>query len=172
MEKRIQWKIEKRKVSDLKPYEKNPRIITDHGLDQLKASIDDIGYAQPVNVNTDNTILSGHARCQVLNKENPEQLIDVYVPDRTLTPKQEEAVIVRMNKNVAGTWDMEKLTLNFEMDDLLEWGFTIDDMTSISELNLEDDLSDDDDNEGKKINTAETSKCPNCGYIIKSNAEL
>lgn len=131
MQKRIQWKIEKRKVSDLKPYDKNPRIITDQGLDQLKASIDDIGFAQPVNVNTDNTILSGHARCQVLLREDPEQLIDVYVPDRTLTPKQEEAVIVRMNKNVAGTWDMEKLTLNFEMDDLLEWGFNTDDFIGL-----------------------------------------
>ena len=122
MEKRILWHIEKRKVKDLKPYEKNPRIITEIGLDHLKKSFDEIGFAQPININLDNTILSGHARVKQLLKEGIEE-VDCYVPDRKLTPKQEEAVIVRMNKNVAGEWDFKMLKDDFDFNDLEDWGF-------------------------------------------------
>ena len=100
--KRIKWHVEQRRVSELKPQTRNPRIITEQGLDQLKNSFDNIGFAQPININLDNQILSGHARTQLLKSEDPNQMVDLYVPDRTLTPKQEEEVIVRMNKNVAG----------------------------------------------------------------------
>tara|TARA_Y100001951_G_scaffold64289_1_gene51516 strand:+ start:1504 stop:2037 length:534 start_codon:yes stop_codon:yes gene_type:complete len=122
MQKRILWHVEKRKVKDLKPYDKNPRIISEVGLDNLKKSFDEIGFAQPININLDNTILSGHARVQQLLKEDVEE-IDCYVPDRKLTPKQEEAVIVRMNKNVAGQWDFEILKNEFDFADLEDWGF-------------------------------------------------
>ena len=52
MEKRIKWHLENRRVSELKPYDKNPRIISEAGLDQLKDSFDEIGFAQPININT------------------------------------------------------------------------------------------------------------------------
>jgi len=126
--KRIQWRLEQRRVSELVPYSKNPRIIDGNGLKDLENSFDEIGMAQPININTDNTILSGHARTQQLKKEGVE-IVDVYVPDRKLTPKQEEAVIIRMNKNVAGTWDFEKLTNDFDFEDLENWGFTKDELS-------------------------------------------
>jgi hypothetical protein len=47
----------------------------------------------------------------------------VLVPDQDLTEKQEEAVIIRMNKNVVGAWDLVKLKDYFKKDDLFEWGF-------------------------------------------------
>ena len=130
MEKRINWHVEKRKVKDLKPYTKNPRVITEIGLDNLKKSFDEIGFAQPININLDNTILSGHARVQQLLKENIEE-IDCYVPDRKLTPKQEEAVIIRMNKNVAGEWDFKMLMDDFDFNDLQDWGFKEEDFENI-----------------------------------------
>lgn len=133
-EKRIIWRLEQRCVSDLKPYEKNPRIITKEGLEQLKNSYDEIGVAQPININTDDTILSGHARTYQLMEEDPNQMVDVYVPDRKLTPKQEEAVIIRMNKNVAGQWDFEKLSNEFQFDDLIEWGFDEDELGITTEV--------------------------------------
>lgn len=48
VQKRIKWHIELWKISNLKPYDKNPRIITDEGLDSLGESFDEIGYAQPI----------------------------------------------------------------------------------------------------------------------------
>jgi len=161
MSKRITWHVETRKVSDLKPYDKNPRIITELGLNELQSSFDDIGYAQYININTDNTILSGHARCMVLKKEDPNQEIKVLVPDRKLTPKQEEAVLIRMNKNQAGAWDFDILANEFEMDDLMEWGFS-ENSFGIAESdggpssNKEIDL----DNFGNDLEHT----CPKCGF--------
>ena len=142
MSKRIEWKLQAWKISDLKPYDKNPRIITEKGLKQLGDSFDEIGFAQPVNINTDGTILSGHARILRLKEEKLTH-VDCYVPDRKLTPKQEEAVIVRMNKNVAGTWDFDVLANQFEMDDLLKWGFEELDFPEIEQL-INEGLTDED----------------------------
>ena len=51
--------------------------------------------------------------------------VDVYVPDRTLTPKQEEEVLVRMNANTAGTFDFDKLANEFQLPELTEWGLEV-----------------------------------------------
>lgn len=138
-EKRITWKIEKRKISDLKPHPKNPRQFTDKGMDDLEKSIDSIGFAQPVNINQENTILSGHARIKKLEEMGYNE-VDVYVPDRTLTPKQEEEIIVRMNANTAGIWDMEKLANEFDLPELEEWGLDIPDLDSDEPEPLEDEV--------------------------------
>lgn len=119
---RIKWHVEQWQLAKLKPYDKNPRIITEQSLKTLKESFDQIGMAQPININTDGTILSGHARVQQLQAEG-EKFVDVYVPSRLLSPKEEEAVIIRMNKNVVGEWDFDILEASFDHADLLEWGF-------------------------------------------------
>lgn len=122
--KRITWQIEKRKLADLKPHAKNPRQFTDKGMKDLENSINSIGFMQPININQDGTILSGHARTLKL-KEMGETEVDVYVPDRLLTPKQEEEILVRANSNTAGQWDWDLLANEFEDFELAEWGLEI-----------------------------------------------
>lgn len=161
MDKRIKWHLEVWDIDRLKPYDKNPRIITEQGLKHLKNSFDEIGFAQPININTDGTILSGHARWQQLKTEGVTE-VEVYLPDRQLTPKQEEAVIVRMNKNVAGEWDFDILANEFELDDLIDWGFDDKDFPKVLEP---EDLSDknkeiDTDNFGNDLEHT----CPKCGF--------
>jgi hypothetical protein len=127
MQKRITWKIEKRKLADLKPHPKNPRQFTDKGMKDLENSINSIGFMQPININQDGTILSGHARTMKL-KQLGDTEVDVYVPDRMLTPKQEEEVLVRANANTAGQWDWDLLANNFELEEINEWGLEVPDM--------------------------------------------
>jgi len=150
MEKRINWHVEKRKVKDLKPYTKNPRVITEIGLDNLKKSFDEIGFAQPININLDNTILSGHARVQQLLKENIEE-VDCYVPDRKLTPKQEEAVIIRMNKNVAGEWNFKMLMDDFDFSDLEDWGFKEEDFENLELPEVEKIFDEENEDEAPEV---------------------
>lgn len=161
MEKRIQWYIKSKQLSDLKPYDKNPRIITEYGLNQLKESFDEIGFAQPININTDGTILSGHARFIQLQSEGQE-FVDCYVPDRTLTPKQEEAVIIRMNKNVAGQWDFDILANQFEIEDLKEWGFSENDFPK--EIELEDYSEKNKEIDTENFGNDLQHTCPKCGF--------
>lgn len=140
--KRITWKIEKRKLADLKPHPKNPRQFTKKGMKDLENSINSIGFMQPININQDGTILSGHARTLKL-KEMGETEVDVYVPDRLLTPKQEEEVLVRANANTAGQWDFEILANEFEDFELQEWGLEIPVMEDLQGEKEDKDLSDD-----------------------------
>ncbi len=114
------WHIEKRKVSDLKSYEDNPRILTKKGLADLKQSVEKFGLAEPIVVNTDGTIIGGHARAKVLN---PNDEVDVYVPDRLLDESEYKELNIRLNKNIAGEWDFDILANKFDMDDLQNWGF-------------------------------------------------
>lgn len=129
---RITWKIEKRKIEDLKPHPKNPRQFTEKGMKDLEKSIKSIGFFQPVACNTDNLLLSGHARILKL-KELGETEVDVMIPDRTLTPKQEEEVLVRANANTAGQWDFDILANQFDIDEITDWGL------EVPNINLEDE---------------------------------
>ena len=73
---------------------------------------------QPININQEGTILSGHGRAMKL-KQMGETEVDVYVPDRMLTPKQEEEVLVRANANTAG-WNNGLKNVNYSK--CLEFG--------------------------------------------------
>ena len=119
---RIIWKLENKKVSELKEFAKNPRRLTEKGLKDLESSIKKFGIAEPIVVNADNMIVGGHGRKRVLEKLKIEQ-VDCYVPNRLLDDKEVDELCVRLNKNIAGEFDFDILANEFEMDDLLEWGF-------------------------------------------------
>lgn len=123
MSKKISWKIEKRKLDQLNPYEHNPRKLTDKGMADLKRSIDKFGLAEPIIINQDNTIIGGHARYFTLLKMDNITSIDCYAPDRMLTPKEVQELNIRLNKNIAGEFDFDILANEFELPDLLEWEF-------------------------------------------------
>jgi DNA modification methylase len=135
---KIIWQIEKRNIDDLKPHPKNPRHFTEKGLKDLENSINSIGFASPININQNGTILGGHARILKLQEMGHKE-IDVYVPDRILTPEQEDEVIIRLNANTAGEWDFEKLANEFDIGDLSEWGLEIPGMEEETEETIGDD---------------------------------
>jgi ParB family chromosome partitioning protein len=118
----MKWNLKKLQVNELKEWEKNPRLITDKGINDLKKSIDKFGVAEPIVINADNTICGGHGRLKVL-KELGIKEVDCYIPEKKLTDKQFEELNIRLNKNIAGDWDFETLSDEFETEDLLEWGF-------------------------------------------------
>lgn len=120
--KKINWTLKNKKLSELIPHPSNPRIIKGKKFDDLKQSIQKFGMAQPIVLNTDNTILSGHARYYYL-LEQKEETVDCYIPDKTFTKEEEKEAIIRFNKNIAGSWDFEILANEFEMNDLKDWGF-------------------------------------------------
>jgi DNA modification methylase len=116
----MKWHIEKRKVSELIPDEHNPRVLTKKGLADLKKSVDKFGLAEPIIINTTGVIIGGHGRAKVLD---PSEDVEVYVPERELTADEQKELNVRLNKNIAGEWDFDILANEFEVGDLIEWGF-------------------------------------------------
>ena len=134
--KKIIWKTEKRKLSELHPWERNPRQATDKQAQDLSKSLDKFNLADPLIVNTDNTIIGGHFRYKILKEKQIEE-IDVRMPDRKLTDKEIKELNIRLNKNL-GSWDFDELA-NFEEDLLKNIGFESDELDNIFQLDNEKD---------------------------------
>ena len=49
MTKKITWKVEKRKLSEITPHKDNPRTFTEKGMKDLEKSFKAIGFAQAKN---------------------------------------------------------------------------------------------------------------------------
>jgi len=120
----INWKIEKRNIDILKGYSKNPRKFTEKGLEDLKKSLENCGDANIITINRDNTVLGGHARLQVMKQLGYKE-VDVKVPDRLLTDDECKQIVIRLNANNAGVWDIDKLKLSFDIPELNNWGLDL-----------------------------------------------
>ena len=120
----IKWNIEKRSLDDLKGYDKNPRKFTEKGLKDLEKSLKNCGDANIITINKDNTILGGHARLQVMKQLGYTE-VDVKVPEKKLSEKQCEEIVIRLNANTAGEWDLDKLQADFEVEELQDWGLDV-----------------------------------------------
>ena len=120
----ITWKIEKRNIEELRGYDKNPRKFTEKGLKDLKKSLQKCGDANIITINADNTVLGGHARLTVMKQLGYKE-VDVKVPNRLLNEQEVKEVVIRLNANTAGEWDLDKLQADFELNDLEEWGLDV-----------------------------------------------
>ena len=120
----IIWTNERRKLKDLKPWERNPRQITKDQAKRLVESFDEFGQVETIAIGPNNEVYNGHQRLNVLkDKYGEDYEVEVRVSSRELTEKQREKLTVYLHKGAAGVWDFDTLANEFELDDLLEWGF-------------------------------------------------
>jgi ParB family chromosome partitioning protein len=126
--KTITWHTETRKLSDLIPADYNPRKISEQQAEKLKKSLDTFGYVETVDINLDNTVIGGHQRLKALADLGYDE-IDVRVPDRQLTKKEEQTLNVSLNK-ITGEFDNEKLVM-IEPNVLEDAGFEPDELNEI-----------------------------------------
>jgi len=153
--KKITWKLEKRKLSELKEWPDNPRFMTEDQANDLANSINRFGFAEPIIINTDNMIIGGHMRKKILITKmgiSPSTEVPVMVPSRKLTEDEMVEFAIRLNKNT-GSFDFDKLANDFDNEELFSWGFTPKDF-GFGEDNDEDTKG------GKK--EEEEGVCPKC----------
>lgn len=127
---KIIWATEKRRVGDLLPWDKNPRVLTTEQAKILKASLNVFGLVEIPVINSDNTIIAGHQRVGLLQKQDPEQIIEVRVPSRPLTPDEFARYNLTSNRNT-GNWDWDMLANNFSEDIMRLAGFNDVDLQGI-----------------------------------------
>lgn len=118
----MKYTLKKIKVSELKENPKNPRRLTEKGLKDLEQSIKKFGIAEPIICNKDLMICGGHGRKKILERLNILE-VDCYISEKQMSEKDFNELGVRLNKNIAGEFDFDKLANEFEIEDLLEWGF-------------------------------------------------
>lgn len=146
----ISWKLERRKIKELKKHSKNPRQLTKEQRKQLGTSIWAYGLIDKPVIDQDNQIIGGHQRVQIL-KEMKIDEVECWVPDRNLDQKEIDELNIRLNKNT-GTWDWDLLANEWEVADLLQWGFEEKDITQDFAL---------DEKAEKPQKKSKT--CPHCG---------
>ena len=110
-------------VSDLIPYENNPRK-NDQAVDALANSISEFGFRNPIIIGTDNVIASGHTRLKAAIKLGMTEVPCLIADD--LTEEQLNAFRLADNKVAElAEWDEDKLLLELqELDfDMTQFGF-------------------------------------------------
>ena len=133
-------KIESKLIKDLKPATYNPRQISTKQFKDLKESIKKFGLVDPIIINKNkNVVIGGHQRLKIC-KELKYIEIDCVVLD--LSKEEERELNIRLNKN-SGEFDMDILANEFDIDQLVDWGFKHIDLDinidKITEGNTEDD---------------------------------
>lgn len=123
MADRITWANEKRKLSDLAPWPRNPRQITKDQAKRLVESFDQFGQVETIAIGPDNGVYNGHQRLAVLSQQHGKDYeIEVRVASRALTEKEREKLTVFLHKGAAGEWDWDALS-DFDMGDLISGGW-------------------------------------------------
>jgi hypothetical protein len=124
---KIVWVNATRKLSDLIPWESNPRLIKKDEAKRLVDSLDTFGQIETIAIDPTNLILDGHQRekCWGAAKQyGPDYEVDVRVASRPLTEKEHQKLIVYLHRGATGAFDFDMLANTFDVDELLEWGFT------------------------------------------------
>ena len=121
---KIEWTNASRKLSELIPWPRNPRQINKDQAKRLAQSFDEFGQVETIAISPTNEVYNGHQRLNVLmDKHGGDYEVEVRVSSRALTEKEREKLTVFLHKGAAGEWDFDTLANEFELDDLLDWGF-------------------------------------------------
>lgn len=127
----IEWVNEKRKLSDLIPWGRNPRQIKAKQVERLQESLAEFGQVEPICIGPDNELYNGHQRLKSWRQRFGDIEVDVRVSSRPLTEKEREKLTVFLHKGAAGEWDFDTLANNFDLDELVEWGFDEEELTGV-----------------------------------------
>jgi hypothetical protein len=155
------WKTEKRNVNALVAFPGNPRQVSEKQRTDLEESLVKFNLVEIPAINLDNTALAGHQRLKILVAlGRGEEEIDVRVPNRMLTAAEVKEYNIRSNKNT-GEWDIDMLKDNFDLTDLLSWGF---EQSELQEMGLEiPQFTPTAGEDQPRLDVKNPVTCPGCG---------
>lgn len=96
------------RLSEIRPYERNPRIIPQAAVDAVAKSIAAFGFRQPIVVDGDGVILAGHTRYKAAQQLGLEVVPVVWQTD--ITEIQARGYRIADNKTAEiAAWDRDAL---------------------------------------------------------------
>ena len=129
-------------INDIYSNQNNPRTIKDDKFKKLVASIKDFPKMmelRPIIIDDTNTILGGNMRYKALQEAGYTEIPDEWVKKANdLTEEEKKQFIIKDNLPF-GDWDWDVLANEFEVKDLLDWGFDEKDLKIEQEV-VEDEV--------------------------------
>ncbi len=154
-------------IAELKPFENNSRTHSAEQIEQIKKSINEFGFTNPIIVDLDKNILAGHGRVQAAKELGLNKLPCIIV--NGLTEAQKRAYIITDNQiSLNSGWDMD--LLRSEVDALKSLNFDIDLLAlddsfySFEEPIFEPALEDYESEKPQK--SSKLTECPQCGCTL------
>lgn len=152
--------IIKVKIEDLKPYENNAKIHTEHQIEQIKHSILEFGFNDPIAIDENNVIIEGHGRYIALQELDYDEVECIRLTN--LTEEQKKAYTLIHNKLTMNTnFDID--TLQEELNNIIDLDMSDFGFFKLEDIDWEDveDLSDEtyEEPEHKML------ECPSCHHI-------
>ena len=124
MPESIKWTDAKRKLSELIPWDVNPRQMTEKQAAHLQTSIDKFGIAQPFLISPNNDIYDGHQRkslLAIMKQYGHDAEIPCRMSNRMLTDDERRELVIRLHENT-GEWDWDMVPNLYDIEELGEWG--------------------------------------------------
>ena len=115
--------VEYRSVGSLKPDPRNARTHPKRQLEQIKASIKEFGFTNPILIDEQGVIIAGHGRLRAAKEAGLAEVPTIVLAG--LTDGQKRALRLADNKIALGaSWDLDLLKL--ELGDLADMDFDLD----------------------------------------------
>ena len=138
----MKLKIEYVSKEELKPYANNAKIHTEEQIEQIKKSIKEFGFNDPIAIWKNNEVIEGHGRLLAIMEMDNIQQVPIIRLD-TLSDEQRKAYMLVHNQLTMNT-DFDDEILNVEIDDIVnidmkQFGFDEYEFELIDENNLDDD---------------------------------
>lgn len=128
-------RIIQKKISDLIPYENNPRK-NERAIDKVASSIKEFGFKVPIIIDRDNVIVAGHTRLKAAELLGLDKIPCIVADD--LSDEQLKAFRLADNKTGEfAEWDFELLAEELQdiTDiDMSEFGFEVEDIPEDTEV--------------------------------------
>lgn len=110
----IQWVEEQKRLNDIRPFERNPRNITETQYEKIKRSLLKHGQFAPLLVTQDLRMMGGHQRLRAM-RELGWETCRVSMPKQHLSDEQFVELMLLHNHN-NGTWDIDMLANDYDLE--------------------------------------------------------
>lgn len=177
-------RLEDRNINDLRPDPNNAKVHPPEQIEEIAASILELGYNDPVTIDQNNKIITGHGTCEALkllvSRGNVQFEIVQCVVLNHMSERQQRAYVLAHNRIAQNSsWDFDKLSnelnelitqdvdlelLGFneqELDSLLKMDESILPETGLEPKKIE---ADEDKPKRSRAKSKILHKCPNCQH--------
>lgn len=153
--------IIEKKLSEITPYENNPRL-NDEAVKYVAKSISEFGFKNPILIDRDGVIIAGHTRYKAATELGMKKVPCIIADDLT----EEQIRAYRLADNKVGEiakWDMELLNIELgEIElDMTEFGFI-----EMADIDV-DGFFEDAEPKAPKEEEEKEVQCPHCGMFFK-----